>query len=60
MVAASYAWKDKNTLGMRIHYANWVTSVRLLFTLDEKKNVTLHIKENYMDKSTKISCKIAQ
>jgi hypothetical protein len=45
---------------MRIHYANWVTSVRLLFTLDEKKNVTLHIKENYMDKSTKISCKIAQ
>jgi CubicO group peptidase (beta-lactamase class C family) len=60
MVAASYAWKDKNTLGMRIHYANWVTSVRLLFTLDEKKNVTLHIKENYMDKSRKISCKIAQ
>jgi CubicO group peptidase (beta-lactamase class C family) len=60
MVAASYAWKDKNTLGMRIHYANWVTSVRLLFTLDANKNVTLHVKENYVDKSSKISCKIAQ
>lgn len=57
--AASYAW-DKDTLKMKMHYVNWVTSLDMKWVFDGDKAV-LHISNNYTkNKVEAIECTIGE
>ena len=47
---ACYAWNNDNTLSAKIHYTNWITSLKLDFKFNEKGGLQIEIEENFLKK----------
>ena len=47
---ACYAWNNNNTLSAKIHYTNWITSLKLDFKFNEKGGLQIEIEENFLKK----------
>ncbi|MBR5332379.1 MAG: serine hydrolase [Muribaculaceae bacterium] len=45
---ACYAWNNDNTLSAKIHYTNWITSLKLDFKFNEKGGLQIEIVENFL------------
>ena len=45
-----YAWNNDNTLSAKIHYTNWITSLKLDFKFNEKGGLQIEIEENFLKK----------
>lgn len=54
---ACYAWNNDNTLSTKIHYTNWITSLKLDFKFNEKGGLQIEILENFSKKPFTISVK---
>lgn len=54
---ACYAWNDDNTLSAKIHYTNWITSLKLDFKFNEKGGLQIEILENFSKKPFTIEVK---
>ena len=44
---ACYAWNEDNTLTAKIHYTNWITSLKLDFKFNGKGGLQIEVLENY-------------
>jgi hypothetical protein len=44
---ACYAWNKDNTLTAKIHYTNWITSLKLDFKFNGKGGLQIEVLENY-------------
>ncbi len=58
-VAGSYAWKAKNTLNLKIQYANWVSAVDAAITFNGN-DVTINAQENYSSEPFIIKGKVSE
>lgn len=54
---ACYAWNNDNTLMAKIHYTNWITSLKLDFKFNEKGGLQIEILENFSKKPFTIEVK---
>ena len=54
---ACYAWNGNNTLSAKIHYTNWITSLKLDFKFNEKGGLQIEILENFSKNSFTITAK---
>ena len=54
---ACYAWNNDNTLTAKIHYTNWITSLKLDFKFNEKGGLQIEILENFSKKPFTIEVK---
>lgn len=54
---ACYAWNNDNTLSAKIHYTNWITSLKLDFKFNEKGGLQIEIEENFLKKPFTIEVK---
>ena len=44
---ACYAWNKDNTLTAKVHYTNWITSLKLDFKFNGKGGLQIEVLENY-------------
>ena len=54
---ACYAWNDDDTLSAKIHYTNWITSLKLDFKFNENGGLQIEIVENFLKKPFTIKSK---
>lgn len=54
---ACYAWNNDNTLSAKIHYTNWITSLKLNFKFNERGGLQIEIEENFLKKPFTIEAK---
>lgn len=52
-----YAWNKDNTLTAKIHYTNWITSLKLDFKFSEKGGMQIEVLENYAKQPFTINVK---
>ncbi len=54
---ACYAWNNDNSLSAKIHYTNWITSLKLDFRFKGKDGLQIEILENFSKKPFTIEVK---
>ena len=54
---ACYAWNNDNTLSAKVHYTNWITSLKLDFKFNQKGGFQIEILENFSKKPFTIDVK---
>ena len=54
---ACYAWNDDNTLSAKIHYTNWITSLKLDFKFEPKGGLQIEVLENFSKKPFTVTAK---
>ncbi len=52
-----YAWNKDNTLTAKIHYTNWITSLKLDFKFSENGGMQIEVLENYAKQPFTINVK---